>query len=317
MKYQDYYEILGVDKKANADEIKKAYRKLAKKYHPDLHPDDKEASKKFAKINEAYEVLSDENKRKQYDMFGQSGNFSQGQNFDPSQYGFSDIFSNFGAGNGSYTYTSSTGGSSGFSDFFETLFGGGRASSRSSSTNFGGFGSSFKNGFTKAKKSKIKAKVNISLDEAMSGVSRTLKIKDKETNSIKEININVPSGMTSGKKLKIDGSKYNLNADIYVTIEIEEDSTYRLDGLDIIKKERISPWDAYFGEKITVDSPNGKFKINIPEKIEAGNKIRIKGKGYKDLKGKIGDLYIEILIDNPKNLSEDQIDLYKKLKEIN
>lgn len=250
MKYQDYYEILGVDKKANADEIKKAYRKLAKKYHPDLHPDDKEASKKFAKINEAYEVLSDENKRKQYDMFGQSGNFSQGQNFDPSQYGFSDIFSNFGAGNGSYTYTSSTGGSSGFSDFFETLFGGGRASSRSSSTNFGGFGSSFKNGFSKNKKSKIKAKVNISLDEAMSGVSRTLKIKDKETNSIKEININVPSGMTSGKKLKIDGSKYNLNADIYVTVEIEEDSTYRLDGLDIIKKERISPWDAFLAKKL-------------------------------------------------------------------
>ena len=89
------------------------------------------------------------------------------------------------------------------------------------------------------------------------------------------------------------------------------------DSLDIIKRERISPWDAYFGEKITVDSPNGKFKINIPEKIEAGNKIRIKDKGYKDLKGKVGDLYIEILIDNPKDLSKDQIDLYKKLKELN
>ncbi len=317
MKYQDYYEILGVDKKADAEKIKKAYRKLAKKYHPDLHPDDKEASKKFAKINEAYEVLSDENKRKQYDMFGQSGNFSQGQNFDPSQYGFSDIFSNFGAGNGSYTYTSRAGGSSGFSDFFETLFGGARSSSRSSSTNFGGFGSSFKNGFTTAKKSKIKANIKISLDEAMSGVSRKLKLKDKETNTIKEINIKVPSGITSGKNLKIDGSRYNMNADIYVKVEIEEDSTYRLDGLDIIKKERITPWDAYFGKKITVESPNGKFKINIPEKIETGNKIRIKDKGYKDLKGKVGDFYIEILIDNPKNLSEDQIDLYKKLKEIN
>ena len=97
-----------------------------------------------------------------------------------------------------------------------------------------------------------------------------------------------------------------------------EDQKYCLDQiLDIIKKERVSPWEAYFGEKITVDSPNGKFKINIPEKIEAGNKIRIKGKGYKDLKGKVGDLYIEILIDNPKDLSKDQIDLYKKLKELN
>ena len=202
MKYQDYYEILGVDKKAKDSEIKKAYRKLATKYHPDLHPDDKQASEKFAEINEAYEVLSDENKRKQYDMFGKSGNFSQGQNFDPSQYGFSDLFSNFGAGNGSYSYTSSTGGSSGFSDFFETLFGGGRSSSRTSSTNFGGFGSSFKNGFKKTKKSKIKTKVNISLDEAMSGVSRTLKIKDKETNSIKEINIKYSKWNDKWEKFK-------------------------------------------------------------------------------------------------------------------
>lgn len=313
MKYQDYYKILGVKKDASKDKIKKAYRKLAKKYHPDLHPDDKEATEKFSEINEAYEVLSDDKKRDQYDKFGQSGNFSQGQNFDPSQFDFSDIFSNFGSSNRSYTYTQGGGTSSGFSDFFDTLFGGG-GFSRSSSQ--GSSFSNFGNGFKAKKKQKLNATVSISLDEAMKGSKRTLKINDKN-NSLKEININIPKGLTSGKKLKIDGNKHGINAEIYVKVNIKEDSKYRLDGLDIIQKESIYPWDAYFGTKITIDSPNGKFKVNVPEKIESGNKIRIKNKGYVDMKNNQGNLYIEIQINNPKILNKDQIGLYKKLKEEN
>ncbi|MDY3007048.1 DnaJ C-terminal domain-containing protein [Anaerococcus porci] len=313
MKYQDYYKILGVKKDASKDEIKKAYRKLAKKYHPDLHPDDKEATVKFSEINEAYEVLSDDKKRKQYDMFGQSGNFSQGQNFDPSQFDFSDIFSNFGSSNRSYTYTKGGGSSSGFSDFFDTFFGGGGFSQK---THQGSSFSNFGTGFKAKKKQKLNTTVSISLDEAIKGSKRTLKINDKN-NSIKEVNINIPKGLTSGKKLKIDGLKYGISADIYVKVNIKEDSKYKLDGLDIIQKESIYPWDAYFGEKITIDSPNGKFKVNIPEKIESGNKIRIKNKGYVDMNNNQGDLYIEIQINNPKTLSKDQIDLYKKLKEKN
>lgn len=315
MKYQDYYKILGVGKDASKDEIKKAYRKLAKKYHPDLHPDDKEATEKFSQVNEAYEVLSDDKKRKQYDTFGQSGNFSQGQNFDPSQFDFSDIFSNFGSSNRTYTYTQGGGSTSGFSDFFDTLFGGGGFSTRRK--NQGSTFSNFGSGFKTKKKSKINATVSISLDEAIKGCSRSIKINDKENNSIKEININIPKGLTSGKKLKIDGSRYGISAYIYVKVEIKDDSKYRLDGLDIIQKESITPWQAYFGTKITVDSPNGKFKISVPEKIDAGNKIRIKDKGYIDMKNKQGDLYIEIQINNPKNLNKDQIDLYKKLSQIN
>lgn len=127
MEYKDYYKILGVDEKASQDDIKKAYRKLAKKYHPDLHPDDEKSQDKFKEVNEAYEVIGDEEKRKQYDTFGSSQNFSNGQNFDPSQYGF---------GGDSYTYTSSDGGD--FSDFFNMFFGGGgaRSSSARSSSGF-------------------------------------------------------------------------------------------------------------------------------------------------------------------------------------
>ena len=149
MKYQDYYEVLGVKKDATEDEIKKAYRKLAKKYHPDLHPDDEKAHEKFSEINEAYEVLSDKDKRKKYDMFGNNYNFSQGQNFDPSQYGFSD-FSN-------YSYTSSGNSGGGFSDFFNLIFGNRDFSNKGFGERFSGFGNTFTNGFQTRKK-KVKQK---------------------------------------------------------------------------------------------------------------------------------------------------------------
>lgn len=304
MKYQDYYEVLGIDKKASEAEIKSAYRKLAKKYHPDLHPDDKEANEKFSKINEAYEVLSDPEKRKKYDMFGQNANFSQGQNFDPSQYGFD--FGNFT--NGSYTYT--RGGGSGFSDFFDGLFGGGFSSAGSQGSRF----SNFTNGFSNKKKKRLDATINISLDEAIKGTERTINIKSGS--DFTDVKVKVPSGMLSNKKLKIDGNKYGINSDIYVKVNIKDDDNRRLDGINIIQTEKIYPWQAYFGTKIKVETLDGKFMVTIPEKIKSGNKIRMQKKGYKDMKGNQGDLYIEVLIENPDTLSQEQEELYKSLNKI-
>lgn len=304
MKYQDYYEVLGVDKKASDAEIKKAYRKLAKKYHPDLHPNDKEANDKFSKINEAYEVLSDPEKRKKYDMFGQNANFTQGQNFDPSQYGFD--FTDFG--NGSYTYT--TGGGSGFSDFFDGLFGGGFSNmGKSAGSKF----SSFTNGFQTKKKQRLDATVNISIDEAMEGCQRTLNIKSGS--NLIDIPVKIPKGMPANKKLKIDGNKYGVNSDIYVKINIKDEEDRRLEGLDIIQRVRVYPWQAYFGTKKKIETSDGTFMVTIPEKIESGKKIRMKNKGYKDMKGNKGDLYIEVLIDNPKTLNAKEEKLYRKLAE--
>lgn len=303
MKYRDYYEVLGVEKNATDKEIKKAYRKLAKKYHPDLHPDDKDMNERFSEINEAYEVLSDPDKRKKYDMFGKNANFTQGQNFDPSQYGFD--FTDFG--NGSYTYT--TGGGSGFSDFFDGLFGGfssGR-SSRSKSNPF----SDFTGGFSSKKRQRLDANVSISLEEAMAGATRTISIKSGS--NLTDVKVNIPKGMPANKKLKINGNKYGLDADIYVKVKIRDDKDRRLDGLDIIQKERVYPWDAYFGKKIKIDTLQGKFMVNIPAKIESGQKIRMQNKGYKDMNGNQGDLYIEVLIDNPKDLNKEQEEIYKKL----
>lgn len=306
MKYRDYYEILGVDKKASDAEIKKAYRKLAKKYHPDLHPDDKDAKDKFSEVNEAYEVLSDPQKRKKYDTFGKNANFTAGQNFNPNDFGFD--FGNFGGS--SYTYT--TGSDSGFSDFFDSLFG----NFGKSSSNFRPGSQRFTNGstFTSKKKNTLNTIIEISIDEAIKGCKKSVSVKD--SNEIKNIEINIPKGIKNNNKIKIDGSKYGINAYILAKIIIKDEDDIRLDGIDIIKRERILPWQAYFGCKKKIATMDGNLMVNIPKETNSGQKMRLKGYGYTDRKGNKGDLILELIIDNPKNLSKEAKELYEKLQEV-
>lgn len=303
MEYRDYYKILGVDKNAGEAEIKKEYRKLAKKYHPDLNPDDEVSANKFKEINEAYEVLSDKEKRKQYDMFGSNYNFTGGQNFDPRNFGF----------NGSYTS------SGGFSDFFDMIFGGSKGSS---SSGFGGFsfenlfgGGKFSKGQGQApQRQKFETEIFVSVEDAYNGIDRDLYVNIN--NMPKKITVKVPKGITSGKKVKIKGEKFDIEGDILVKINVQE-GEYRLDGVNLIKRVNILPWEAYFGTSKVVETLSGKMKIKIPEKIESMKKIRIAKKGFVDLKGNTGDLFLEIVIDNPKNLTDEQIEIYRKLSEVN
>lgn len=304
MKYKDYYKVLGVEKNASQDEIKKAYRKLAKKHHPDLHPDDEKAQEKFKEVNEAYELLGDETKRKQYDTFGSSANFSNGQNFDPSQYGF-------GGGN-SYTYTSQGGD---FSDFFNMFFGGGgQGSSRSA----GGFdmGDLFGGGARSSRRPQrqsYESELNITIDEAYHGASKKMTLNIGGEN--KAIDIKIPAGILPGKKLKVKGEKWGVNGDILFKINIE-DGKDTLDGLNVNKRLDLFPDEAALGGKKVVETFDGKIKINIPKGISSGKKIRIPKKGFKDMKKKTGDLYIEINIVIPEELSDRELELYKELKEI-
>lgn len=304
MKYKDYYEILGVSKNADEKEIKSAYRKLAKKYHPDLHQGDDAAAEKFKEISEAYEVLSDKSKRKKYDTFGSNYDFSSGYDFDPSQYG--------------YTYT--TGGSGAdFSDFFETIFG----SSRSGGNFSGGFNindifgdlSGRGNGRTANKnRNKFESELSISIREAYEGTTKNVNLTYKQKEY--DIVVKVPKGITRGKKVKVKGEKFGLPGDILFKINIRDEKDMSLDGLDITKKEDIYPWEAAFGSSKTVETLNGKLKLKIPENFVGGNKMRIPSKGFKDLKGNKGDLYISFNIVNPKDLSEKQLKLYKELEKI-
>jgi curved DNA-binding protein len=309
LEYRDYYKILGVEKSASQDEIKSAYRKLAKKYHPDLNPDNEKAQEKFKEANEAYEVLGDEEKRKQYDTFGSSYNFSGGQNFDPSQYGF-------GGGN-TYTYTSSDAG--GFSDFFNMFFSGGSggsSQSRSQGFNindlFGGGGSSRKG--TRAQRQSYDSELSLNLEEAYRGVTKEINLNfGGET---KNISIKVPKGILPGKKLKVKGEKWGIPGDILFKINIIEDGKNILDGLDITKTLDILPFEAALGSKVVVETFEGKIKITVPKSIDSGKKIKIPKKGYRDMKGNIGDLYVKINIVNPPTITKQEEKLYEKLKKI-
>ena len=306
MKYRDYYEVLGVDKKASDQEIKKAYRKLAKEYHPDLHPDDKDAKDKFSEINEAYEVLSDPDKRKKYDRFGKNANFTGGQNFDPSDFGFD--FSNFG--NGSYTYT--TGTDSGFSDFFDSLFGGiGRSSyGRGNSKTF----TDSYRPTSKKIKNTVDARIEISIDEARKGIKKSITIK--HNNKTSNVDVNIPAGIKNNNKIKIDGTKYGIDAYILAKIIIKDEENRRLEGVDIIQKEYIRPWDALLGVKKKIHTLDSSLMVTIPENTKSGQKIRLKGYGYKDRKGNLGDMILEINIDNPTKVSPEMKELYEKLRQM-
>lgn len=311
MEYKDYYKILGVEKSSSQDEIKKAYRKLAKKYHPDLNPNNDKAQEKFKEINEAYEVLGDEEKKKKYDTFGSGYNFTNGQNFDPSQYGFD----NFGNGY-SYTYNTS-GNGGGFSDFFNMFFGGGGKQGFNINDLFGGKTSSRANGRRQkydAPRQSYESELNITLEEAYKGVTREITLNfGGET---KKMSVKVPKGILPGKKLKVNGEKWGVNGDVLFKINIIEQEKTILDGLDIITKVDLLPWEAALGIKVVVDTMSGKIKIDIPKGIKGGNKIRIPKKGYIDMKDNIGDFFVEINIVNPPELTKEEEKLYEKLMKI-
>lgn len=291
MKYKDYYEILGVDKTASAEDIKKEYRKLAKKYHPDLNQGDEKAADRLKEINEAYEVLSDKDKRAKYDSFGSNYDFSQGSNFDPSQYGF-----------GGASYGASSGD---FSDFFNMIFGNSGFSSSS-----GGFNSDMFSGYQEPRRQKYSLDMNLSLEEAFKGGEKDIRVSlagQKRT-----IKVKWPSGIGNKKKIRIKGEKFGLDGDLYVKINIV--SKDRLEGNNIIRSLDVYPWDAYFGSTKVVETFEGKIKVKLPAGVQTGQKIRVAQKGFKDLKGRRGDLILEVRLVNPDKLSPEEEEIYRKLR---
>lgn len=300
MEYKDYYKILGVEKSSSQNEIKKAFRNLAKKYHPDLNPNDDKAQEKFKEVNEAYEVLGDEEKKKKYDTFGSSYDFAGGQNFDPSKYG--------------YSYSTSSNGD--FSDFFSTIFGGSAGASRGFNINdlFGGGRAS---GFGKRKESQRQSfdtELRLSLEECYTGTTKEVTLN--YNGEKKNLSIKVPKGIFPGKKLKVKGEKWGINGDILFKIILIEDKRYLLDGLNIITKVDLLPWEAALGTKVIVNTLSGKIKVTIPEGMVGGKRIRVPGKGYRDTKDNIGDLYVEANIVNPPSLSDEEQRLYEELSRV-
>lgn len=312
MKYKDYYEILGVDKEASQADIKKSFRKLAKQYHPDTNAGNKKSEEKFKEINEAFEVLGDEEKRKKYDMFGNSGHFHQGMDFDPSQYSSQFDFGNYGGG--TYTYTTD---SKDFSDFFNMFFG-----SNGSFDNIfeGAKTRNYHRGYTheELKGQDVESEIKIDITEAYKGIKKQITLNTGMGTS--SISVNIPSGILPSKKIKLKGQGLpgpsGKKGDLYLKVHFNENKKYILNGLDLTTFAEIFPWEAYFGTEKIIETMDGKIKIKIPSKIQSGQKIKITDKGYKDMKGNKGHLYVEIKIVNPSSLPPEGEEAYKKLQQL-
>lgn len=312
MEYKDYYKILGVSKTATADEIKKAYRKLAVKFHPDKNKGNKEAEEKFKEINEANEVLSDKDKRKKYDELGENWKYYQQsggeQDFDWSRY------SDQGSGRTQYTYQGDMNdafGESGFSDFFETLFGG---SGFRSSQGSRGRKSTRKSGM---KGEDMSAEMSITLEDSYQGSE---KIFDLNGQSIK---LKIKPGIGDGQTLKLTGKGsqgYNGGSpgDLLLRIHILKDPLYERKGDDLYTDLRVSLYIAVLGGKTALRTFKGTINVNIPKDSQNGKVLRLQGLGMPKYgkSNQFGDLYAKLNIEIPTDLSEKEIKLFKELSDL-
>ena len=301
MAFIDYYKILEVGKNATEAEIKKAYRKLARKYHPDLNPNDKEAERKFKEINEANEVLSHTENRKKYDDYGE--NWQHAEEFEKSkqqrQYQGNGNQGGFGgSGGGGFR------GGDDFSDFFESMFGG-----RTS----GGGGRRT----AQYKGQDFNAELHLELKDVYTTHKRTLTINGKN------IRITIPAGVENGQQIKIsgmgaEGSGEGPKGDLYITFTIENHTKFKLDKHNLYATVDLDLYTAILGGEITADTFDGKVKLTVKPGTKNGTKVKLKGKGFPVYKkeGEFGDLYLTYQIQIPTNLSEKEKELFTELAKL-
>ncbi|GHT74496.1 molecular chaperone DnaJ [Bacteroidia bacterium] len=303
MAYIDYYKVLGLSKTSSTDDVKKAYRKLARKYHPDLNPNDKLAHQKFQEINEANEVLSDPEKRKKYDEYGenwkhadqfeqarqqqQAGGFGGGRTY---SYGDFNDFSGFGGND-----------TGGYSDFFENLFGSARARSGRTSAYKG---------------ADYSGEVHLTLHEAIQQHQQMIEVNGKK------LRITVPAGVANEQKIKLkgqggEGSNGAPNGDLYITFIIQPDPIFKRDGNDLYATTEIDLYTAVLGGEKLIDTLGGKVKMQVKAGTQPGTKVRLKGKGFPIYKkeGHFGDLIVTYNVQIPTNLTERQKNLFNELQQ--
>lgn len=292
MAFIDYYKVLGVDKKATNDEIKKAYRKLARKYHPDLNPDDNEAKMKFQQLNEAQEVLTDPEKRKQYDKYGENWKHGdqyeaqrrQQQSQDGGNAGWQDYSGNFDNGQ--------------FSDFFESLFGSRRGGGRQAMFR----GQDFE------------AALQLSLREAYTTHQHTFTVNGKS------VRITIHAGVAHGQKIKLKGyggpgTNGGPAGDLYITFSIADDPVFRREGDNLYTTYDLDLYTAVLGGAVDLPTMDGLVKLKVKPETQNGTKVRLKGKGFPVYKkeGHNGDLYVTFNIRIPTNLSDKEKELFREL----
>lgn len=293
MEFIDYYKVLGLDRSASQEAIKKAYRKLARKLHPDLNPNDKEAKIKFQQVNEANEVLSDPEKRKKYDQYGKDWQHAdqferakQSQQWQQQQ----------GTGRQTYSTFEDRGD---FSDFFESMFGS-RGGGRTGQVKFRG--------------QDYNTELHLSLRDAFHTHKQTLTVNGKN------IRITIPAGVENGQTIKISGHggpgvNSGPNGDLYITFIIANDPKFKRLGNDLYTPAELDLYTAVLGGEVTVETLNGKVRVKVQPETQNGTRIRLKGKGFPLYKkeNEFGDLYVTFSIKIPTNLTEKQKQLFTEL----
>jgi curved DNA-binding protein len=289
MIFVDYYKILGIDKSATPKAIKDAFRKQARKHHPDLNPNDKDAKSNFQQINEANEVLSDPEKRKKYDQYGKD--WQHAEEFE-KQKQYKETSSNSRGAR----YSGGTSGGD-FSEFFESMFGGSR---RSSQVRYRG--------------EDLNAELHLELIDAYETHKQTLTVNGKK------IRITIPAGIENGQTIKISGHggpgvNGGQNGDLYITFSIANHSQLKRSGNNLYANIDLDFYKAVLGGEVTIDTLNGQVKLKVKPETQNGSKVKLKGKGFPEYKneGQFGDLYVTFNIKIPTNLTEKQKELFVQL----
>lgn len=306
MAFIDYYKVLGIDKTATPEEIKKAYRKLARKYHPDLNPNDKEANKLFQQINEANEALSDPEKRKKYDEYGEhwknADQFEQAKQSQRGQQSYQHSQNPFG-GSASGGYTAEDFGGGDFSDFFESMFGGSAGRQGRSQVKYKGHD--------------YQAELKLNLLDAYQTQKQTITVNGKN------LRITIPAGIADGQVIKLTGqggpgTNGGPNGDLYITLSITEHPIFKRLNDDIYINKEIDLYTAVLGGEVMVDTLDGKVKLKVTAGTQNGTKVRLKNKGFPVYKkeGNFGNLFVTYIVKIPEALTEKQKELFEELQKL-
>jgi curved DNA-binding protein len=306
--FRDYYEALGVPRDADEDDIRRAYRKLARQYHPDVNKEP-DAEERFKEISEAYEVLRDAEKRERYDRLG--ANWKAGQDVSGGAGG-ADGFEGFraggfGGGTGGFEDVRVDLGGGDFSDFFESMFGGrGRTRRAGGAGGFDGFST---------RGGDQEATLEISLEEAATGGRRKLSLGDG-----REYEVNIPRGVREGQRIRLAGegtagSTGGPSGDLFLRVRIKPDPRFRVEGRDLYVDLPVAPWEAVLGTTAEVPTLSGNSRVKVPAGSSCGRKLRLRGEGMPSTKGDSGDLYATVQIKVPKRLKKEERELFERLAE--
>lgn len=320
VKFRDYYEVLGVDRDASQDEIRKSFRKLARKYHPDVAEDKETAEEKFKELNEAYEVLSDAEKRETYDNLGPG--WEHGSDFGPPPGGGPSYGSAFdgraGPGNVHFEF----GGSTGFSDFFESLFGSRSAEAGDPFGAFHGFQREQVRPDMPSRGSDIETDLLVTLEEVMSGSERQLRLRRPNGSGGTEdtsIKVHVPKGIAEGQLIRCaglgeDGINGGSAGDLFLRVKLERHPVFEVKGPDLHMDLDLAPWEAVLGASVPVQTLHGTLNLKIPTGTQSGTQLRLKGKGLPEHADQFGDVYINVRIRIPESIGEKEKELWEALE---